>query len=147
LQAVQQVGRNGDEDSRRGGQSVSKGVSEGTFYVMAAPCGADVARGEDERLAERNGTQILHIESAGHGDDAACAIGLAHGLVEEGRDDASVRVSRRTGETAGETEAADDVQVGIDEEAKAQAGRVLEPAAEAAIQGTVGEGREGGWKT
>ncbi len=95
--------------------------------MVAATRRARVARGEHERLAERYGPQILHVEGAGHGDDAPCAIDLAHGFVEEGRDNASVRMARRTGEAPRQPESADDVLVGIGEEAEAKPGGLSSP--------------------
>ncbi len=137
---MQQVRGDGDEDGGRGGERVSGGISERAFGVMASTCGAGVAGGENEWLTERDGTQVLDVEGAGHGDDAASAIGLAHGFVEEGGNDASMGVTWRTGETGSEAETADDVLVGVGEEAKAQARGVVESAAEAVIQGAVSEG-------
>lgn len=103
-----------------------------------------MARGENERLTERDGTQILHVERARHGDDAPCPIGLAHGLIKKRGNDAAVRVPGRTGEAASEAKAADDVLVGVGEEAKAEAARVIQPTTEAVIQGAVSERREPG---
>jgi hypothetical protein len=119
------------------------GVGELRFGVVAAAVGVQVAGGEGERLAEGNGTEILDFEMAGHGEDAAGAVGLAHSLVEEGGDDASMGVTGRSGEAAGEAEVADDVFVHVDEEFEAEAGGVVESAAEAVVEGCVGEGSEG----
>jgi hypothetical protein len=52
-------------------------------------------------------------------------------------------VAGRSGKTAREAEVADDVLVCIDEEFEAKAGGVIEAAAEAVVEGSVGEGSEG----
>ena len=103
-----------------------------------------MAGGEGERLAEGDGAKVLDFEMAGHGEDAAGAVGFAHGFVEKGGDDAAVGVAGRSGEAAGEAEVADDVLVRIDEEFEAEAGGVFESAAEAVVEGTVGERGESG---
>jgi hypothetical protein len=101
------------------------GVGELGFGVVAAAGGSSVAAGEGERLAEGDWAEIVDFDMAGHGEDAAGAVGFAHGFVEEGGDDASVGVAGRADEAAGETEMRDDVTVGIDEELEAEAGRVF----------------------
>lgn len=115
---MQQVRGDGDEDGSRRGESVSRGIGDRGFGVMASTRDADVACGENQRSAERDGLEVLHVHGTGHGEEAAGSIGLAHGLVEEGRNDASVRVAWRTGEAAGEAKAADDVLVGVGEESE-----------------------------
>lgn len=114
------------------------------FSVVATAVRVEMTGGESERLAEGNGAKVLDFEMAGHSEDAAGAVGFAHGFVEEGGDDAAVGVAGRSGKAAGEAEVADDVFVGIDEEFEAKAGGVIEPAAEAVIEGSVGQRSESG---
>lgn len=133
----------GDKDGFAGGEDVTAGVGDFRFALMAAAMCLDVARGERERLAERNRAKVVDLHVAGHGHDTAGAVSLAHGFVKKGRDDAAVRVAGRPGKAAGQTQAADDVALFIDKEFETQAGGVFEAAAEAVIEGAVGEGREG----
>jgi hypothetical protein len=121
LQLVQQFRWNGDKDGGRRGQCLSRGISERGFDMVPAASGADVPRGKNERLSERDRAQVLDVESAGHGENPTGAIDLAHRLVEEGGDDASMRVTRRPGKARGEPKAADDVLLGVGEEAKPEA--------------------------
>jgi len=57
---------------------------------------AEVAGGEGERGVERGGAEVVDLEMAGHGEYGEGAVELAHGLVEEGGDDAAVDVAGRT---------------------------------------------------
>lgn len=114
------------------------------FGVIAAAVRVDVVGGEGEWLAETDGAEVLDLEMARHGEDAAGAVGFAHSFIEEGGDDAAVGVAGGTGEAAGESEVADDILIRIDEEFEAEAGGVLQSAAEAVVEGTVGERGESG---
>lgn len=106
-----------------------------------------MARRESQGLSERDRTQVLHVESAGHGDDAARAIGLTHRFVEQGRNDASMGMARRTGETAGEPEPADDVLAGVRKKTEAEPGGVAQSTAKAVVQRAVREWRKVGLVT
>jgi hypothetical protein len=130
----EQVGGDGHEDGFGGGEDFAGSVRELGFDVIAAAGGSGVLGGKGEGLAEGDGAEIVDVEAAGHGEDAAGAIDFAHRLVEKGGDDASVSMTGRTGETRGEAEVGNDVVVGIDEEFEAQAGAVFESAAEAVVE-------------
>src|ERR1700722_4988529 len=54
---------------------------------------AKVAADENERLVEGDGAEVVDLHVAGHGEDVERAVELAHGLVEEGGDDAAVDVA------------------------------------------------------
>ena len=139
LYLCEQIGGDGDEDGFGSGEDLAGGVGEVGFDVVAAAGGSSVAGGEGERLAEGDGAEVVDVEAAGHGEDAAGAVGFAHGFVEEGGDDASMGVAGRSGEAGGEASVADDVPGLIREKAEAQAGAVFEAAAEAVVEGAVGE--------
>ncbi len=111
---------------------------------VTAAVGFAVARGEGQRNGEGNGAEVVDLQVAGHSEDIAGAVGLAHGLVEQSRDDAAVGVAGRSGKAAGEAGVADDVASFVDEEAEAHAGGIGESAAEAVVECAVSEGGEGG---
>ena len=89
---------------------------------------------EDEIGFEWNRAKIVDGDVARHGDDVAMAIGLAHGLVEQRSDDASVRVAGRSLKLPSELETAEDAIVLVDEELQMKAGRIVLAAAKAAVQ-------------
>ena len=62
---------------------------------------------QDEIGMERNGAAVVDGHVARHSDDVAETVGLAHGFVEQGSDDAPVRVSGGPLELRGEAETAD----------------------------------------
>ncbi len=76
----------------------------------------------------------------GHGDDAELPIGLAHGFVEECRDNASVYVAGRTFEASRDAHVAYDAMLVVNEKFETKAGAVLLSAAEAVVQGAVLKG-------
>ena len=78
---------------------------------------------------------------ARHGDNVAVTIGLAHGFVEQRGYDASMRVAGRTLELRGETEAAQDALLFIDEELQVKASVIVVAATETAVERAVGEGK------
>ena len=53
----------------------------------------EMAAYEDERLVEGNGTEIVDLHVAGHGEDVEGAVELAHGFVEQRCNDAAVDVA------------------------------------------------------
>lgn len=55
----------------------------------------EVAGYEYEGLVEGRGFEVVDLHVAGHGEDVERAVELAHGLVEERGDDASVDVAGR----------------------------------------------------
>jgi len=54
------------------------------------------------------GLEVLHCHFLCHCDDVAQLVGFAHGIVEDGRDDAAMAVARRSGEALGQSEVADE---------------------------------------
>lgn len=94
---------------------------------------------EEEAGFERDGKVIVDGDVARHRGDIAVTIGLAHGFVEQGGDDAAVRVAGRALELRGEIHAADDAVLFVDEELQVESYGVGFAASEAAIQGAVRE--------
>src|ERR1700679_1088612 len=54
---------------------------------------AQMTADEDERLEERCGAEVVYLHVAGHGEYIEGTVELAHGFVEEGRDDAAVDIA------------------------------------------------------
>src|SRR5579884_714873 len=63
---------------------------------------------DSQRFAQRNRLQILDLNVFGQRDHLADLVHLAHGFVKNGGDDATVRVSGRSGVALAETEATDE---------------------------------------
>jgi len=63
---------------------------------------------DTERFVQGDRLQIFDIHFLGQGDDVAELVYLAHGVVEDGGDDAAVAVAGRAGVALAETEFADE---------------------------------------
>jgi hypothetical protein len=140
---LQEIGGYGNKNGFGGGEDVSGVVGELAFDVVAAASGSRVTAAEGERDAEGDGAEVVDFEVPGHSQDAAGAIGFAHGFIEESGDDTAVGVAGRSGEAGGEAQVAEDIVVLIGEKAEAEACAVFEAAAEALVEGSVGEGGKG----
>jgi len=117
-------------------------VCELSFAVVPPSGGAGVPRGQREQNAEGHGPEVIDIHLPRHGDDTAGPVRLAHGLIEESGNDAPMRVSGRSGKTAGESRMANNIAGPIDKEVKPQSGAVLLAAAEAMVQRAMGKRRQ-----
>ena len=96
---------------------------------------------QDEIGMERNGAAVVDGHVARHSDDVAEAVGLAHGFVEQGSDDAPVRVSGRPLELRGEADTAEDTLFFIDKEFQMETRRIVVATTEAAVQRPVRQGK------
>ena len=67
-------------------------------------------------LVQRDGLQIFDGHFFGEGDDVVELVDLAHGVVEDGGDDAAVAVAGRSGVAFAEAEAADEGLAGFVED-------------------------------
>jgi hypothetical protein len=67
----------------------------------------------DERLTERNRAQIFDLHFASECDDVAELVGLAHGFVEDRRDNASVSVAGRSYVAFGQLETGHEAAMGF----------------------------------
>ena len=85
-----------DDDEEAFGASQDGPVGALDFCLMEelAPFTVEVAAGEDKRLIEGDGVEIVDLHVAGHGEDVEGTVELAHGFVEEGGYYASVNVTR-----------------------------------------------------
>lgn len=108
-----------------------------------------LAPGNSKRLAQRNRPEILDGHGLGKRHHAAQLVYFAHGFVEDGGNDAAVRVSWRPRVALGQLEIADRLAVLlVKEELQAHAGRVVLAAGEAVILRGLGmrvDGVSVGW--
>ena len=109
---------------------------------MLASAGADVRRAQLQSREQGHGFQIFDFHVPGHGNDAELTVGLAHGFVEECRDNASVYVAGRTFEASRDAHVAYDAMLVVDEKFETKTGTVLLSAAEAVVQGAVLKGHQ-----
>lgn len=86
---------NNDEEALGAGEDCAVGVVDLGLVEELAALAAEVAAGEHEQLVERGGAKVIDLHVAGHGEDAEGTVELAHGLVEQGGDDASMNVAGR----------------------------------------------------
>ncbi len=76
---------------------------------------------DHERLSQGHGAKVFHLHAAGESDLAFQLVGLAHGLIENGGDDASVGVAGRPDKAGVEFEFADiALAAGAESEAQMQ---------------------------
>jgi len=73
--------------------------------VVYASADKAIAAFGDERLTQRNRTQVFDLHFAGECDDVAKFVGFAHGFVKYGRDDAAVSVAWGSDVALGQLEA------------------------------------------
>ena len=95
-----------------------------------------------QRLAAGDGPKKVSFDLASHGRFGLGAHGLAHGLIEERDNDAAVQIAGMSLECVGDDGMGDDEAFRRKEEVEVQTGVVGRSTAEAAIAGSVGEGRE-----
>jgi len=124
----------GDEEAAAAGEDLSFLVEDFGDIGMLAAVHGFFARFDAQRLVEGDGLEIVDGHLDGDGDNVAELIDLAHGLVEDGGDDASMAVAGRSGETLPEAKAADkDVAVFVVGEAETHAVRIVLSTGEAVI--------------
>src|SRR4051812_10915518 len=105
----------------------------GDVVVRAASHGTIAAFG-DEHLPERHRTQVLNLHFARQGDDVAQLVRFTHGFVEDGGDDASVRMAGRSDVLLRKLEARNEgTLVGCKIKLKAHALGIVGAAAEAMV--------------
>src|SRR3974390_180961 len=84
-----------DEGACAGRQHLSFGIADFGGAEVFAAVDADLPALRHQLRRERNRTDVVDLHGSGDGDDTAQLADFAHGLVEDGGDDASVRVHRR----------------------------------------------------
>jgi hypothetical protein len=84
-----------DEETFGAGENGAVGVLDLGLMEELAALTAEMAADEDQRLVERNGTEVVDLHVTGHGQDVEGAVELAHGLIEERGYDAAMNVPGR----------------------------------------------------
>ena len=101
-------GVDGDEGPAAAGQHFSVFVENLGHVDVPAAVHADLAAFHAQGFVERDGLDVLDGHLFGEGNDVAQLVDLAHGVVEDGGDDAAVAVSGRAGVAFAEAEFADE---------------------------------------
>ena len=101
-------GVDGDEGSAAAGEDFALFVENLGHVDVPAAVHADLAAFHAQGFVERDGLDVLDGYLFGEGDDVTQLVDLAHGVVEDGGDDAAMAVSGRAGVTSAESEFADE---------------------------------------
>ncbi len=101
---------------------------------MGASADFHFAAFDAEGFVQRDRLEIFHGHLAGEGDYVMELVYFAHGVVEDGGNDAAVAVAGRSGVAVGEPEAADEgLALLVEDEFQAHASRVVLAADEAVV--------------
>ena len=101
-------GVDGDEDTAAAGQDFAFLIEDfGGIDVLSA-VHADFSAFDPQRLLQRDGLQVFHRHLFRDRNHVAQLIRLAHGVVEDGGDDAAMAVAGRSGVALGQAEVADE---------------------------------------
>src|SRR4029077_21211621 len=95
-----------DEKASAASQHLALHVQNLGHVDMSPSSNAHLPRVYAQRLIQRDWLQVFHCDSGGQSYHLTQLVHLAHGLVEDGRDDAAVAVSRRPGIAFAQAEAA-----------------------------------------
>ena len=101
-------GVDGDEGPSASGEDFVLLVQNFGDVDVLASVDTDFPALDLQRLVERDGLEIFDGHLFGEGDDVVKLVHLAHGVVEDGGDDAAVAVSGRSGVALAEAEFADE---------------------------------------
>ena len=124
----------GDEQAPAAGQHFVFGIQNLGHVDVAATANAHLARFDAQRLVEWDRLKVVHGDLRGQRDYVAQLIYLAHRVVKDGSDHASVDVARRARVAFAEAEAADEaVLLFVKGEFQTHAVGVIPPASEAVI--------------
>jgi hypothetical protein len=127
-------GVDGDEDAAAAGEDFVIFVQDFGGVDVGTSALFDFAAFDTEGFVERNGLEIFDGHFAGESDDVVEFVDLAHGVVEDTGDDASVAVAGRSGIAFAEAEFADEGLTGfVKNEFEAHAIRIILAADEAVI--------------
>jgi hypothetical protein len=102
------LGINRDENSTAAGEDFALFVQDFGFVDVLAAVDADFPALDMKRFVQRHWLQILDRHFLCEGDDVMQFVHFAHGVVEDGGDDASVTVAGRSGIALREAELADE---------------------------------------
>ena len=105
----------------------------GLVDVLAA-VDADFPALDVQRLVQRDGLEVFDGHLFGEGDDVVQLVDLAHGVVEDGGDDAAVAVAGRSGVAFAQAEFADEgLALFVEGEFEAHAVGIVRAAGEAVV--------------
>src|SRR5580698_9970881 len=96
-----------DELSFAGGQYLALGIADLGGAVVLAAAHPLLPAFRHQRLVQRHRLEVGHIHGAGETDNVVQLVQLAHSLIEDGSDDAPMRVLGRSDELALEAELTD----------------------------------------
>src|SRR5437868_10298990 len=123
-----------DKQTATARQYLSLFVQDLRHIHVLAPAHRALASLDYQTLSERDELQIFHLHRLGDGDHRAQLIDLAHGLIEDGRDDASMGMPRRPLEAQRQTKAAERASARLVEvEFQVHALRIVGPASKTVI--------------
>ncbi len=101
---------------------------------VPASAHADLARFHAQRFVERHRPQVVHLHLRSQRDHLAQLVHFAHGLIENGGDDAAMAVSRRSGVALIQAEAANEhPALLVEGKFQMHAGRIVRPAGKAFV--------------
>jgi hypothetical protein len=118
----------------------SVGIQDTGFDPMLTAFAANDAALEPNGCAGGDGALVIDLHVARHGDDVVGTDCLAHGLVEQRRDDATMDVTARAFKGVGYRREADDGAVFREQKFEVQPGRICLAAAKATVLRRVGQG-------
>ena len=127
-------GVDGDEDAAAAGEDFVFVVEDFGDVDVLASVDFFFAAFDAKRFIQRDGLEIFDRHFFGEGDDVVEFVYFAHGVVEDGGDDAAVGVAGRSGVALAEAEVADESLAGfVEEEFEAHAVRIVLSADEAVV--------------
>ena len=123
-----------DECPGTAGQNFSLAVADLSRVGVAAALYALLPSGGYQWLAQRNRPQIPDLHGAGEGQNIPKLVHLAHGFVQDGGDNSTVRVPRGAGIPSRQFEVAHRFpRIFVQRELQAHALGIVMPAAEAVV--------------
>ncbi len=87
---------NGDEQGRRRSKDHSIGIQNPRLSPVFPSLAAAHPALQPNRRAARHRAQVFHLHLASHRRHSSRTIGLAHRLVQQGRDDAAMQITGRS---------------------------------------------------
>jgi hypothetical protein len=128
------LGIDGDEDAATAGQDFVFVVEDFGGVDVGASFLFYFAAFDAERLVERDGLEIFDGHFTGEGDDMMQLVDLAHRVVEDAGDDATVAVAGGSGVAAAEAEFANEgLALFVQDELEAHAVGIVHAADEAVV--------------
>ena len=129
----------GNKGGRATGQDFVTGVPDLAGVGVPAPFDALLLGSDGKRLAQRNRLEVFNLHGTGESQHVAEFIHLAHGFIQDGGDDSTMRVSRRPGEAARKFEMADSLaRIFVQRELEPHTLRIVMAAAETMVLARLG---------